>query len=204
MTGYEIQENLQEKSQDELQEKMFDAIEALFDDLDGENPFGDLLELGWVALPRGSDDSQQTNFRGGLEAVSQRRLAAMTGGGSAGGVGDGLPLSLDSEAVPLWMESGQLERASETVQSMTATGKNRGVESVSTVGGRRESLVEQIDRQARNTATAQGMIQSGGGALRQAVVVGGSRVEAASQSALSIDRAMERDARRYDGGFTLG
>lgn len=194
------EQNLQE----EMQEEMLDVIEELFDNLDGENPSGNLLELGWVALPRGLDDGQSANFCGGLEAISRRRLEAMAGGGSTGGLGDDWSPTLGSEAVPLWVESGELERVSAAVQSLGEAGRDRGGESFSVLGGSRGGLVEQIDRQARNTATAQGLIQSGGGTLRQSVVVGGSGAERGGQSALSIDRAMERDARRYDGGFTLG
>ncbi len=148
------EQNLQENLQEEMRDEMLDVIEDLFDNLDGDNPSGDLLELGWVALPRGLDDSQPTNFRGGLEAISQRRLEAMTGSGLAGGLGDDGSPTLVSEAVPLWVESGELERVSAAVQSLGEAGRDRGGESFSVLGGSRGGLVEQIDRQARNTATA--------------------------------------------------
>lgn len=178
-----------------MNDAVYDVIDALFETMDGGEVLGDdqgvSLVISSSAMPRSgggaSDETEDisTNLAGELPAVE--------------GVEDALA------------ESGGED---------TSLGRGRGLAQAVAGSANTADLIQRVAGLARSAGVAQSLAQGGHGGRATpsgAVAVAETSATAFSmasatrrqsvatvETARTVDRAIERDARRYDGGFVLG
>lgn len=163
---------------------MTDILDQLLEAVVAEDDQGESLEFTPLALPRGRGDTMDF---GVLPAVEQRDGGAWNsappwvgqrewGDFSGGAVGAG------SEMPSLVEQVAQVARTAQVAQQLEGhTGVLTTVQETSAQGNSQERLFRDVAQS----------------------FVGGRQSVAAERTAQSLDRAIERDARRYDGGFLL-
>ncbi len=166
---------------------MIDQVEALFDQMEEwEDELA--LELVEVVVPRRAGDGTLADgtLAQRLEDVTLRRMETA------------LPQSSAGEGT----EGGALWWGSETTERAKVGGRHHAQATPSDDGG--NTLVRQMVERQAAAQVALGLERSGVTAPTRGTGMSTGQTGWSGSSARTIDRTMERDARRYDGGFLLG
>ncbi len=163
---------------------MTDILDQLLEAVVAQDDQGESLEFALLALPRGRGEA--ISF-GALPAVEQMDsgnwdspppwvVQTAWGGASGGAVRRG------GEMPSLEAQVAQVARTAQLAQQMEGRiGVLTTVQETSAQGNSQERLFREVAQS----------------------FVGGRQSVATERTAQSLDRAIERDARRYDGGFLL-
>lgn len=205
-----------------LGEMLGDVLDTLFETVGEDESLGDhrgeSLVIAEVALPQKSGEGHgETEW---TDAVATGELPSIDAIEAIGAIGamDAVGGVGPSGAV-VWPSAAGLWKGDDS-----ALGRGRQRIQMGEVQRGSSNLVEQMASVANRASLAQSLAQSGGGRTTGQSSGGGQEVSlvgeasatafsvasaarrqsvATVETARTVDRAIERDARRYDGGFIL-